>query len=81
MFLLELRPSVEEMVAADGSTVTQCAHIFDASTNEKLAGQGSDKVHISDLLGMCPYDRHRDITLHLCGPSWIGLAIRMLLKT
>lgn len=70
-----------ELVAVHESTVTQCAHIFDASTNEELAGQGSDKVHFSTLFGMYPYDQRRDITLHLCRASWIGLAIRILLKT
>jgi hypothetical protein len=78
---VQLRPNLEEMAAADGGTVTQCAHIFDASTNEKLADQGGDTVHFSTLFGMYPYYRRRDITLHPCGPSWIGLAIRILLKT
>ena len=38
------------MAADNGGTVTQCAHIFDASTIEKLGGRGSDKVHFSTCL-------------------------------
>ena len=49
------------MAAVVGSTVTQCAHIFDASTNEKLDGQGGGGVHFSTLFGMYPNYRRRDI--------------------
>ena len=78
---MELRPYLEEMAAADGGTVTQCPHIFDASTDERLGSQGNDKVHFYTLFTMYPYYRHRVITLPPCGLSWIGLARRILLKT